>query len=112
VNSMHVFKKTSLTLSSELNVLIKKETTGAENCQAGIAKIPVNRSLPESGYSKHPTEEVCYVVRGKVRVQTQNSSWELEGGDIAFIPKNEEHRNINIGEKEAVIFWVTAPPTL
>jgi mannose-6-phosphate isomerase-like protein (cupin superfamily) len=109
---MHVFKKASLPLSSELNVLIKKETTGAENCQAGIAKIPVNRSLPESGYSKHPTEEVCYIVSGKLRVETQTLSRELEEGDIVFIPKDEEHRNINTGEKEAIIFWVTAPPTL
>ena len=108
---MQVIKKKDISLASELNLLISEEI-GAKYCQAGIARISIGRSLPENGYSKHPTEEVCYIVKGKVRVETKRLIQDLEEGDIVFIEENEEHRNVNIGEEEALIFWVTVPPTL
>ena len=42
-------------------------------------------------------EEICYILKGKIRVETPKGSEEIGVGDMVFMPKDEEHRNVNIG---------------
>lgn len=109
---MHVFKQPQKDIQGVQNLIVTKDTTGAEHCQSGIARVYINSVLPEKGWSKHPTEEICYILKGKIRVETPKVSEEIGAGDMVFMPKDEEHRNVNIGDSEALILWVTAPPTL
>ncbi|MBA1336047.1 MAG: hypothetical protein HPY66_2006 [Firmicutes bacterium] len=109
---MKVVKRSEIDTKSLLSVLITKDNAGAENIQVGIGRIQVNKSVPEKGFSKHPTEEICLILKGKVRVETPNRIEYLNKGDIVFMPKDEEHRNTNVGDREAELLWVTSPPTL
>jgi quercetin dioxygenase-like cupin family protein len=109
---MYVFRQPQREVKGVQNLIVTEDSTGAEHCQAGIARIAANTILPDEGWAKHPTEEVNYILKGKIRVQTPTRSEEIGKGDMVFMPKDEEHRNINIGDDEALILWVTAPPTL
>jgi mannose-6-phosphate isomerase-like protein (cupin superfamily) len=109
---MKVIRGSEIKKASNLDVLISKKNAGAENCQAGIGRIQINNSLPEEGFSKHPTEEVSFIIKGQIRLETPDKTEYLNEGDIVFMPKNKEHRNINVGDTEAEVFWVTSPPTL
>ncbi len=108
---MHVVKKSDLDLNATLNLLVSKEQ-GAVHCQAGIAKVAANGYIPEDGWSKHPTEEISYIIKGRLRVETPNAKREICEGDVVFMPSDEPHRNVNLTDEEALIFWVTSPPTL
>ncbi|MGE5633387.1 MAG: cupin domain-containing protein [Caulobacteraceae bacterium] len=83
-----------------------------ECLQFGFARIPVNQCLPQTGVSKHPTEEICIVMKGSIRVETPEGIEYLNAGDISFMPEDVEHRNVNVGDTEVEMFWYTAPPTV
>jgi len=105
-----VVKRSEIDTKSSLSVVITKDNAGAENCQAGIGRLQVGKSVPVEGFSKHPTEEICLILKGKIKVETQDKVEYISEGDLVFMPKNEEHKNTNIGDVEAEIFWVTSPP--
>jgi len=109
---MKVIKRSEIDTESSLSVLVTKDNVGAKNLQAGIGRLQVGKSMPEKGFSKHPTEEICLILKGKVRVETPNKIEYVNKGDLVFVPKNEEHKNSNTGNVVAEIFWVTSPPTL
>lgn len=93
------------------NPLFSVLLTG-EHLQFGFTRIPVGQCLPQQGVSKHSTEEICIVMKGSIRVETPDGIEFLNDGDISFMPKDVEHRNINVGDTEVEMFWYTSPPTV
>lgn len=95
-----------------LKLLISGKEHGAEKCQAGLAVIKPGQRLPGSGYSKHASEEVSYILSGKIRVETDTGSEIAEEGDLVFMPGDKPHFNVNISEEEARVLWFVTPHTV
>ena len=81
------------------------------HCQAGIAKVAANGYIPEDGWSKHPTEEISYVIKGKLRVETPSAKGRFVRA-MWSLCQVMSLTNVNLTDEEALIFWVTSPPTL
>lgn len=104
---MKVIRNSEIDKEQLFSVLV----TG-DNLQFGFARIPVGQCLPQKGVSKHPTEEICIVTKGSIRVETTDGIEYLDAGDISFMPRDVEHRNVNVGDTEVEMFWYTSPPTV
>ncbi|MFZ7102893.1 MAG: cupin domain-containing protein [Peptococcaceae bacterium] len=95
-----------------LHLLVSAKESGARNCQAGMAVLAPGQRLPAAGYSRHPSEEISYIVSGTVKVHT-DSGWEIaEEGDLVFMPENKPHFNENIAKSQAQILWFVTPITV
>jgi quercetin dioxygenase-like cupin family protein len=60
----------------------------------------------------HPnSHEIFYVSRGEVLMYTSNDKkyYQLNEGDIIFIPEGIPHQLTNIGSQKAIITWSCAP---
>lgn len=64
-----------------------------------------------SGEKTHAGEEVGLVVKGRIRVCVQGKEHIMEEGDSIYFPSTLPHRIENIGDSEAVLFWVMTPPS-
>ncbi|SFG38188.1 Cupin domain-containing protein [Desulfotomaculum arcticum] len=95
-----------------LKLLISHKEHGAVNCQAGMAVLQPGQRLPETGYSQHASEEIFYILSGKVRVETDRGSEIVETGDLVFMPGGQPHLNVNIAEEETKILWFVTPLTV
>ncbi|SHI32221.1 Cupin domain-containing protein [Desulfofundulus thermosubterraneus DSM 16057] len=98
--------------SYPLKLLISGREHGAKNCQVGIAVLKPGQRLPVSGYSRHASEEVSYILTGKVRLDTDTGSEIAEEGDLVFMPGNKPHASTNISQGEAKILWFVTPHTV
>ena len=58
---------------------------------------------------KRPTQEVGYVVSGKLSIWIGDELYELSAGD-SFRIKNEAFRGFNPHDTEAIVVWVISPP--
>lgn len=59
----------------------------------------------------HAGEEFVLVLRGEIRlVVDDDQSVDLEAGDSAYYPSTLSHAYANIGEVEAELFTISAPP--
>jgi len=63
-----------------------------------------------SGEKTHIGEEVGLVVKGKICVSLEGNDNILEQGDSIYFPATIPHRIENIGDSEAVLYWVMTPP--
>ena len=64
-----------------------------------------------SGEKTHIGEEVGLVIKGKIRVSLQGKDHIMEEGDSIYFPSTLPHRIENMGDSEAVLFWVMTPPS-
>ena len=62
---------------------MRKFTVGAGGC---------------SPYHTHPWEHEVYILTGKGQVRHATGSIDVEPGDFAFVPPNEEHQFVNAGD--------------
>ncbi len=51
-----------------------------------------------SPYHTHPWEHEVYVLSGQGEVRFADGSHPVVPGDFAFVPPNDEHQFVNIGE--------------
>ena len=64
-----------------------------------------------SGEKTHVGEEVGLVVKGRLCVFLQGKEYVMEEGDSIYFPSTLPHRIENIGDSEALLFWVLTPPS-
>src|SRR5260221_739713 len=76
---------------------------GAEQMSSGITRCVAGGSVP--GH-KHNCEEQVTVLEGNVRAEMGDQVVELSRHDSTFIPANTTHRFINIGESEAMWYFI------
>lgn len=57
--------------------------------------------------SGHEDEEICYILQGRVEFLLGGESYLLEEGDCIYIHSYVSHSIINIGEEQAISYWVT-----
>lgn len=58
----------------------------------------------------HPGEEFILVIRGRIALVVDGERCELEEGDTAYYPSALSHAYENVGEAEAELFTISAPP--
>jgi quercetin dioxygenase-like cupin family protein len=56
-----------------------------------------------------PTQEVCYVISGKLRLWVGMRQFDVEPGD-SFRIRGEAYRWANPWTQDAEVIWVIAPP--
>jgi transcriptional regulator with XRE-family HTH domain len=59
----------------------------------------------------HPGEEMGYIIKGKVNIRLGDHSYDAEQGDCFYFAANRAHHIGNTGRGEAVVLWITSPPS-
>ena len=77
--------------------------------EALVIRLKRGHTSPEK---THVGEEVGLVVKGTICVTLSGVEHVLEEGDSIYYSATIPHMIKNIGDSEAVLFWVMAPPNL
>lgn len=84
------------------------------NAQKNIME-PVRMTLAPHGksetYLPHETEEFGYVLKGAVRLFYGTSSYVVKAGESFYFKAGKKHYIENHSGREAVILWISAPPS-
>ncbi|MGI6696913.1 MAG: cupin domain-containing protein [Christensenellales bacterium] len=88
--------------------LLTPDTTG--NIEFCIMRIPPQSETVKHAQS-HNTEEVAYVLEGKVAIELNNEIYVLDTGDSVRIEALQIHKWINPYDVPAVIIFAISPPS-
>ena len=93
------------------NVFIEIITTGISDSKIKgiIAHPPPGAENIPGGY-QHPGEELIYVIKGKIEVQLNDSSYILNEGDTIHFRGDLRHIIKNISDSEVELLSVISPP--
>jgi len=113
VNEKVVFKKD--------DVFVKEDRDSGyvirwlvSNAQKNIME-PILITLSPSGSSEtddpHEGEEFGYVVSGGITVCLGTQKFKVKKGESFYFKPSVSHKIINTGKSEAVVLWVSSPPS-
>ncbi|MEM7123128.1 MAG: XRE family transcriptional regulator [Pseudomonadota bacterium] len=78
-----------------------------------IARLKTDSVTEFGELFSHPGEELLYVLEGEIELHTEHyRPLRLSVGDCAYYDSTMGHACISVGEKEAVIFWVSTTTLL
>ncbi len=84
------------------------------NAQKNVME-PVRMTLQANGasevYLPHETEEFGYVLKGAIRLFYGTSSYVVRAGESFYFKAGKKHHIENNGSREAVVLWISAPPS-
>lgn len=76
---------------------------------------PVRLTLAPGGtsevYLPHEGEEFGYLLKGSVRIAYGTKTFQVKQGESFYFKSGKKHFIENIGKKDAVLIWVTTPPS-
>ena len=76
---------------------------------------PIRLTLKPGGVSEellpHEGEEFGYVLKGTVKLVFGTQKYTLHTGESFAFPSTKKHRLENSGKYDAVVLWVTTPPS-
>lgn len=76
---------------------------------------PVRLTLHPGGrsdiYLPHEGEEFGYVLKGTIRIIYGSKTHTARQGEAFYLKSNKKHYIENTGKKDAVLIWVTTPPS-
>lgn len=76
---------------------------------------PVRLTLAPGGtseiYLPHEGEEFGYILKGSVRISYGTKTFQAKQGESFYFKSNKKHFIENISKKDAVLIWVTTPPS-
>ncbi len=99
-----------MTEPSPVKVLVSAGLTGAECSQAGVAILQPGESIPEEGFSSHGADEISFLLRGDIRLETKEEKVMVESRELVFMPAGKPHRTTNTSDQEAYVIWFASPP--
>jgi len=76
--------------------VIDEEMDGAPTYALRVVEVAPGGHTPDH---KHSFEHENFIFEGKGRVQINGEWFELETGDVAFVPPNAQHTYINSGDQ-------------
>jgi len=76
---------------------------GAKNFVMRLFTLKPGASTP---YHSHDWEHEIFVVKGKIMARSENGDYEAEEGSFIFVPANEKHQFVNVGEQIAEFICV------
>lgn len=90
-----------------MGVMFERDITPTLSLAAGYVRIPVGHEQPK--LSRHPGEEVYFVVRGRGRFDRGDRSDDVEERGAVYVLPQSPHRWINIGDIDLEVFYVVTP---
>ncbi|MFJ8546573.1 cupin domain-containing protein [Streptomyces sp. NPDC093586] len=60
----------------------------------------------------HTNEQWVVVTEGSIRFVCEGKEYELNAGDVAYIPSGQKHTATYVGPKGAVLLELSAPPRM
>lgn len=76
---------------------------------------PVRLTLHPGGksdiYLPHEGEEFGYILKGSVRISYGTKTYPVKQGESFYLKSGKKHHIENTGKKDAVLIWVTNPPS-
>lgn len=90
-----------------MGVLFERDLTPTEQLAAGFVRIPVGSEQPK--LSRHPGEEVYFVVAGKGIFDRGERSDQVNARGAVYVPPYSPHRWINVGTVDLEVFYVVSP---
>lgn len=88
---------------SESHVRYEMTTEGNRNL-TGVAMI-VDDSSVEKSY-KHTTDEFGIVIKGKIEITINDTTYALDVGDSVYIDAETEHSFKKLSKEECITYWV------
>ena len=65
----------------------------------------------EDIYLPHEGEEFGYVLKGSIKIIYGTRTYTARQGESFYLKSNKKHHIENTGRKDAVLIWVTNPPS-
>lgn len=59
----------------------------------------------------HPGEEMGYILKGSVKIRLGDDAYRAKKGDCFYFTASKMHQIVNAGRGEAVVLWITSPPS-
>ncbi len=76
---------------------------------------PVRLTLKPGGssdiYMPHAGEEFGYILKGTVRIYYGTKTYHLKQGESFYLKSSKKHHIENHGKGDAMLIWVTTPPS-
>ena len=76
---------------------------------------PVRLTLRAGGiseiYPPHECEEFGYVLKGTVKIRKKKKNHTVKAGESFYFKASKKHFVKNTGSREAVLIWVSTPPS-
>ena len=82
---------------------------GGETMEGYIAKVSPGGNTNPFAPTSHKSEELVYVIRGKMLCEIEDTDIEMEQGDSITIKSNMAHRFINNFEDEVEVLMIRSP---
>jgi mannose-6-phosphate isomerase-like protein (cupin superfamily) len=90
-----------------MGVMFERDLTPTEQLAAGFVRVPAGHEQPK--LSRHPGEEVYFVVGGTGVFDRGDRSDEVEARGAVFVAPFAPHRWINVGPGDLELFYVVSP---
>ncbi|WP_223736129.1 cupin domain-containing protein [Streptomyces purpurogeneiscleroticus] len=88
----------------------RRLTMGSKmSCMRVVADQP---GRPDTTPHWHENEQWVVVVSGAVHFGADGTEYELQSGDVAFIPAGRRHTLTQVGDEGAVLYELSAPGRL
>ena len=95
-----------LNFGNAYSMLLPRDET--ECTEAALVRIKKDGFTPSHA---HPDEEqVYFILEGKGRLKLADKETQVEGGTVAYIPRNTEHEVTCTSEEDLVYVYVAAWP--
>jgi len=90
-----------------MGVMFERDLTPTEQLAAGFVRVPVGHEQPK--LSRHPGEEVYFVVSGVGVFDRGDRQDEVPSRGAVFVEPFSPHRWINVGDVDLEVFYVVSP---
>ena len=90
-----------------MGVMFERDITPTTDLAAGFVRIPGGGEQP--GYSRHPGEEIYFVVRGRGRFDRDGRIDVVSSRGAVYVRPYDPHRWINDSDEELELFFVNSP---
>ena len=76
---------------------------------------PVRLTLRAGGtseiYPPHESEEFGYVLKGTVKINFGGKTHTVKAGESFYLKADKKHYIKNTGSRDAVLIWISTPPS-
>jgi transcriptional regulator with XRE-family HTH domain len=76
-----------------------------------LAELDAGGSTGDEPYRHGDSEELFFVLSGRVRLQLEEETYELREGDSVQYRSSTPHRVVNDGSEQAEVMFVVSPPS-
>ena len=101
------FKK----ISEDGNKMIEWIIPNAQKNSMAPVRLPLKPGGSSDTHLPHTGEEFGYVLKGTVRVLYGGRAYTVRAGESFYFQAGKKHRLENNGNRDAILIWVSTPPS-